>query len=76
MGKYQNESMIYSILRLQKGEIILAFLVSANIKESLEGKKAKNLLLLNSEKKNCSDYFHMALKRGIILLYLTKTMDI
>lgn len=51
MGKYQNESMIYSILGIQKGEIILAFLVSANIKESLEGKKAKDLLLLNSEKK-------------------------
>lgn len=51
MGKYQNESMIYSILGIQKGEIILAFLVSANIKESLEGKKAKDLLLLNLEKK-------------------------
>lgn len=47
MGKYQNKSMIYSILGIQKGEIFLAFLVS----ESLEGKKAKDLLLLNSEKK-------------------------
>lgn len=43
--------MIYSILGIQKGEIFLAFLVSANIKESLEGKKAEDLLLLNSEKK-------------------------
>ena len=47
MGKYQNKSMIYSILGIQKGEIFLSFLVS----ESLEGKKAKDLLLLNSEKK-------------------------
>lgn len=55
----------------------IAFLVPANVTESLEGEKPNSFLLLNlGGKKISNNYFHMALNSGTTCSIWLKPVDI